>query len=189
MSQDFVQLSELLQLLRGFIETIQPFRISSYLDEIIHVQVDQIGALVSCCCLQGDVKRDQICEVNVKLIREMTGAWIRSYHDADVVSVVQRQGSIHLQQVVLRPEKALQVLWVEAHHEGNVVQATEGCKCILKYRLRPGVHFTDLKNLVSNRNTSIKLRCLKFVAHLKDLGEIKSVSYLFFRDKSAWSVT
>lgn len=40
-----------------------------------------------------------------------------TYHDADVVSVVQRQGSVHLQQVVLRPEEALQVLRVEAHHQ------------------------------------------------------------------------
>lgn len=54
-------------------------------------------------------------------------------HDADVVSVVQRQGSIHLQQVVLRPEKAVQILRVEAHNEGNVIEATEGCKGILKY--------------------------------------------------------
>ena len=52
--QDFVQLSELLQLLRGFIQTVQPFRISSHLEEIIHVQVHQIGALVSGCCLQGE---------------------------------------------------------------------------------------------------------------------------------------
>lgn len=65
------------------------------------------------------------------------------YHNADVVSVVQRQGSIHLQQVVLCPEKALQVLRVEAHHHRNVVQATKCCKCILKYRLCPGVHFTN----------------------------------------------
>lgn len=69
------------------------------------------------------------------------------YHDADVVSVVQRQGSIHLQQVVLRPQKTLQVLRMETHHQRNVVKATEGCKCILKYRLCPGVHFTDVKNL------------------------------------------
>lgn len=73
------------------------------------------------------------------------GIW--SYHDADVVSVVQRQGSVHLQQVVLRPQEAVQVLRVETHQEGNVVQTTKGCKRILKYRLRPGVHFTNLKNL------------------------------------------
>lgn len=65
------------------------------------------------------------------------------YHDADVVSVVQRQGSIHLQQVVLCPEEALQVLRVEAHHHRNVVKATECYKCVLKYRLCPGVHFTN----------------------------------------------
>lgn len=69
------------------------------------------------------------------------------YHNADVVSVVQRQRSIHLQQVVLCPEEAFQVLWVEAHHHRNVIEATECRKCILKYRLRPGVHFTNFQNL------------------------------------------
>lgn len=77
----------------------------------------------------------------------------RPHHDADVVSVVQRQGSVHLQQVVLRPEKTLQVLRVEAHHQGNVVKATEGCKRILKYRLCPGVHFTDFQNLTGGKKT------------------------------------
>lgn len=94
---------------------------------------------------------------NLRLCTERKSTWFYSenvrgwtwpYHDADVVSVVQRQGSVHLQQVVLRPEKTLQVLWMETHHEGNVIQAAEGCKRILKYRLSPGVHFTDLEDLV-----------------------------------------
>lgn len=55
------------------------------------------------------------------------------YHNADVVSVVQRERAIHLQQVVLCPEEAFQVLRVEAHHHRNVVEATKRRKCILKY--------------------------------------------------------
>lgn len=70
------------------------------------------------------------------------------------MSVVQRQGSIHLQQVVLSAEKTPQVLWVESHYQRNVVEATEGCERILKYRLCPGVHFTDLKNLRGINNSS-----------------------------------
>lgn len=66
------------------------------------------------------------------------------------MSVVQRQGSIHLQQVVLCPEKALQVLRVEAHHHRDVIQASKCRKRILKYRVRPGVHFTNFKNLIKN---------------------------------------
>lgn len=53
------------------------------------------------------------------------GEFTVKYHNANVVSVVQRQGSVHLQQVVLCPEKALQVLRVEAHHHRNIVQATK----------------------------------------------------------------
>lgn len=44
--QDLVELPESLQLLRGFLQTIQPLGIASYLQEIVHVQVDQIRALV-----------------------------------------------------------------------------------------------------------------------------------------------
>lgn len=116
--QDFVEFPELLQLLRGFIQAVQPLGIPPDLEEVIHVEVHQVGTLVSSC-----------------------------RHDADVVSVVQREGPVHLQQVVLRPEETPQVLWVEAHHQRNVVEATEGCKRILKYRLCPGVHFTDFQNL------------------------------------------
>lgn len=44
--QDLVELPESLQLLRGFLQTVQPLGIASYLQEIVHVQVDQIRALV-----------------------------------------------------------------------------------------------------------------------------------------------
>lgn len=67
----------------------------------------------------------------------------QAYHDADVVSVVQRQGSVHLQQVVLCAEEARQVMRVEAHHHRDVVEAAERDKRILEYRLRPGVHFAN----------------------------------------------
>lgn len=79
------------------------------------------------------------------------------------MSVVQRQGSVHLQQVVLRPEKTLQVLWMETHHEGNVIQAAEGCKRILKYRLSPGVHFTDLEDLVKEDINESAASSLNFI--------------------------
>lgn len=104
-----------------------------------------------------------------------------AHHDADVVSVVQRQRSVHLQQVVLRPEETLQVLRVKAHHQGNVVKATEGCKCILKYRLCLGVHFTDLKNLWKENPVSTSTAA-PYIA-------VWAGFYLFLRDKSAWSVS
>jgi len=83
------------------------------------------------------------------------------------VSVVQREGPVHLQQVVLRPEETPQVLWVEAHHQRNVFEATEGCKRILKYQLCPGVHFTDFQNL-TEQNTSL-INTFDFKLELKVL--------------------
>lgn len=44
--QDLIELPESLQLLWGFLQTIQPLGITSDLQEVIHVQVDQVRALV-----------------------------------------------------------------------------------------------------------------------------------------------
>lgn len=52
MGQDFVELSELLQLLRRFVQAVQPLWITPNLEEVVHMQVDQIGTLVSSCRLQ-----------------------------------------------------------------------------------------------------------------------------------------
>lgn len=52
MGQDFIELAELLQLLRGFVQAVQPLRISPDLEEVVHMQVDQVGTLVSSCRLQ-----------------------------------------------------------------------------------------------------------------------------------------
>lgn len=57
--QDFVELAELLQLLRGFIQAVEPLRIAANLEEIIHVQVHQVGALVSSCRLQDRRERER----------------------------------------------------------------------------------------------------------------------------------
>lgn len=159
MGQDFVDLTELLQLLRSFVQAVQPLGIPPDLKEVVHMQVDQVGTLVASSRLHNQEKlHNQIDrKKKKKVLKEFTEAGSKTYHDADVVSVVQRQGSVHLQQVVLRPEEALQVLWVEAHHEGNVVQPMKGCECILKNCLRPGVHFTDLKNLNTNQNFDFML--------------------------------
>lgn len=50
--QDFVDLPELLQLLRGLVQAVQPLGIAPDLEEVVHVQVDQVGALVSSCRLR-----------------------------------------------------------------------------------------------------------------------------------------
>lgn len=59
------------------------------------------------------------------------------------MSVVKRQWTIHLKQIMLCPKKALQILRMEPHHQGDVVKATEHSKGILENRLRSFVQFTD----------------------------------------------
>lgn len=60
MGQDFVELSQLLQLLRGFIQAVQPLWVAPDLEEVVYMQVDQIGTLVSSCRLQ-DQRKGMIC--------------------------------------------------------------------------------------------------------------------------------
>lgn len=56
--QDFVELPELLQLLRGFIQAVQPLGITPDLEEVVHMQVDQVGTLVPSGCLWSQRKKD-----------------------------------------------------------------------------------------------------------------------------------
>jgi len=59
MGQDFVEFSELLQLLWGTIQAVQPLGIAPDLEEVVHVEVDQVGTLVSSCRLQDERRRGQ----------------------------------------------------------------------------------------------------------------------------------
>lgn len=38
-----------------------------------------------------------------------------TYHDCNVVAAVKGQGAVHVQQVMLHPEEAVQILWMIAH--------------------------------------------------------------------------
>lgn len=46
MGQDLVEFSQGPQLLWGSVQSIQPLGVSSDLQEVVHVQIDQVGALV-----------------------------------------------------------------------------------------------------------------------------------------------
>lgn len=52
MGQDFVELAELLQLLRGLVQAVQPLWVAADLQEVVDVEVDQVGTLMSSCRLQ-----------------------------------------------------------------------------------------------------------------------------------------
>lgn len=51
MGQDFVELAELLQLLRRLIQAVQPLWVAADLQEVVDVEVDQVGTLMSSCRL------------------------------------------------------------------------------------------------------------------------------------------
>lgn len=50
--QDFVELAELLQLLRRLVQTLQPLWVAADLQEVVDVEVDQVGTLMSSCRLR-----------------------------------------------------------------------------------------------------------------------------------------
>ena len=51
--QDLVELPKSLQLLWGSVQAIQPLGVPSHLEEVVDVEVDQVGALVSGRSLGG----------------------------------------------------------------------------------------------------------------------------------------
>lgn len=75
-----------------------------------------------------------------------------SHHYPYIMSAVQRQGTVDLKQVMLRLKKALQILRMEPHHQGDVVKATEHCEGVLKNRLCSFIQFSDLKYLGQQGN-------------------------------------
>lgn len=77
---------------------------------------------------------------------------LQSHHYPYVMSAVQRQWTIHLKQVMQSLKKALQILRMEPHHQGDVVKATEHCEGVLKNRLYSFIQFTDLKYLGQQGN-------------------------------------
>lgn len=55
-SQHFVQFSQILQFLRCIFQAIQPFRVSTNVQEVIHVEVNKVRALMSGCSLEGKTR-------------------------------------------------------------------------------------------------------------------------------------
>lgn len=51
-SQHFVQFSQILQFLRCIFQPIQPFRVSTDVKEVIHMEINKVRALMSCCSLK-----------------------------------------------------------------------------------------------------------------------------------------
>lgn len=79
------------------------------------------------------------------------GLGLGAYHDADVVPVVERERAVHLQQIVLSFEKAFQILRVENHHQGDVVQPAQRGKRLCKQRVHRGVLLPHLNCLTGEK--------------------------------------
>lgn len=108
--------------------------------------------------------------------------------------VVAGQGSVHLKQVMLRPQEAVQILRMEAHHQADVIEPAKR-KGVLEYRLRSGVHFADLKDLGQKKSLitrtvfRIQFNCQMEKTLVSRMIGGTNRPYLFLRDESAWSVS
>lgn len=74
-----------------------------------------------------------------------------AYHYPDVVPVMERERPIHLQEIVLSFEKAFEILRVENHHQGDVVQAAQRGKRLCKQRVHCGVLLSHLNCLIGEK--------------------------------------
>lgn len=52
MCQNLVDIVDGTQFWRNILETFQPIRVSTLLQKLFFMQIDQVGALMTCCSLQ-----------------------------------------------------------------------------------------------------------------------------------------
>lgn len=69
--QDLVELPKSLQLLWGSVQAIQPLGVPSHLEEVVDVQVDQVGALVSGRSLGGMQGKERVTRLSKCLYTTM----------------------------------------------------------------------------------------------------------------------
>lgn len=74
----------------------------------------------------------------------------RAHHDGDVVPVRERKGAVHAQHVELAPQERLQVLSVQAHDLGDVVQAP-GRRVFFHQKVSTFIHCVGLDNLTTKK--------------------------------------
>lgn len=64
---------------------------------------------------------------------------------------MKRERAVHLQQIVLSFQKAFQILWVENHHQGNIVQSAQRSERVRKQRVHHGVFASHLNGLIEQK--------------------------------------
>lgn len=114
------------------LQTLQPLGIPAHPQKMRWVQVHQVVAVMTCCSLlvTGTKMKTQKKKKSFVYVwlhdDSWWGVWMYpreksqvTNHDGDVMAVWQRQGAIHVQDVMLCAQEALQVLRVRRHLLGH----------------------------------------------------------------------
>lgn len=145
-------------------QTLQPQRVSAHPQELGRVQVHQVVAVMSCGGLKTKTKQKKCVGSRFlnwkKTLRCSGDVSLAAHHDGDIMAVRQRQGAVHVQDVVLCVQEALQVLRVRRH------------------LLRHGVHAAPADQFLHDQQRDALLLS---VHHHLQTGNIKTVSYLFLQ--------
>lgn len=119
MSQHLVNVVEETQARGRGLQPVQPQRVPAHPQKMSRVEVDQVVTVISRRSLkvrERDVRR-RVAGAQGDVWRAFTD------HDGDVMAIWQREGAVHVQDVVLCAQKALQVLRVRGHLLGHGVHA------------------------------------------------------------------
>lgn len=113
-------------------QTLQPQRVPAGPQELGRVQAHQVAAVITGRRLQRNVQRgsfkrtEQLKRSTSSISSQVT------HHDGDVMAVRQRQGAVHVQDVVLCAQEALQILGVGRHLLRHGVHAPPADQCLHK---------------------------------------------------------
>lgn len=124
MSQHLVDVVQETQAWRRGLQAVQPQRVPAHSQKVSRVQAHQVVAMIPrrslkvretglrrrACGRAGGLRRENVPRAPTD-------------HDGDVMAVRQRQRAVHVQNVVLRAQEALQVLRVRGHLLGHGVHA------------------------------------------------------------------
>lgn len=120
MSQHLVDVVEETQAWRRGLQPVQPQRVPAHPQKVSRVAVDQVVTVMTRSSLkvrEGDLRR------RAGAVNQGDTSRASTHHDGDVMAVWQREGPVHVQDVVLCAQEALQVLRVRGHLLGHGVHA------------------------------------------------------------------
>lgn len=120
MSQHLVNVVQEAQAWRRGLQTVQPQRVPAHPQEMSRVKVDQVVTVIARRSLKV---REKDLRRRVGGLNGENASRAATDHDGDVMAIRQREGAVHVQDVVLCAQEALQVLRVRGHLLGHGVGA------------------------------------------------------------------